>query len=56
MQAPILCKSAENVDVNPADPALSDEGSELAFDIFKVPSQYVQLDPSNAPVKVTANR
>ncbi|GAX73662.1 hypothetical protein CEUSTIGMA_g1113.t1 [Chlamydomonas eustigma] len=54
-QAPMLCKSVENVDVNPADPTLADEGSELAFDIFKVPSQYLQLDPSNVPVKVTAN-
>ena len=56
---PLLTKSAENVDVDPSDSMLTDERSELAFDVFKVPNHLLPnlpADEANLPVKVTAHR
>ena len=55
---PLLTRSAENIDIDPSEASLTDERSELAFDVFKVPCQLLPTPPeeTSLPVKVTAHR
>ncbi|GAX73661.1 hypothetical protein CEUSTIGMA_g1112.t1 [Chlamydomonas eustigma] len=56
-QAPTLTKSHDNLYMDPGDLAITDERSQLAFDVFKVPACLLPNVPDNTslPVKVTAH-